>query len=46
LKQKVDLGDFITGPFPGKGSPPSEVIVTQKGRRIKKIVAKEAFQEE
>jgi hypothetical protein len=31
LKQKVDLGDFITGFFPGKGSPPSEIIVTQKG---------------
>jgi len=32
----VDLGDFIADPFPGKHFPPSGIILSQKGRIIKK----------
>jgi hypothetical protein len=36
FRQRVDLGDFIVGPFPEKQSPPSEIILSQQGAIIKK----------
>jgi hypothetical protein len=36
FKQRVDLGDFIAGPFPGKRFPPSAIILSQHARIIKK----------